>query len=549
MKLKQLAGISILSLSSVVAAAEREYDVAAYVWPSYQNDPRWQKDLGIFKKGIGEWQNVQEARSKWPGHLQPRVPLYGYGNEADPAVIAKRIDLAVAHGINVFLYDWYWYAGKPFLEDGLDKGFLGAPNNGKMKFMLMWANHHFNDICNNQVANKGARGVLLSGFVDEAEFHRLVPRWIDKYFRRPNYYRIDGKPVFMIYETHTFIRGLGGEEAARRALDYLREECRKAGLGGLHLMACDCGLSKKRVEALGIESATMYNFCHWASPSGFPDFATWSAKGATRFDAAKELGLKTYFPHASVGWDTNPRWPATHPMPTVLHSTPDKFEVSLRRAKDWSDRNHPQGMPKLITINAWNEWIEGSYLEPDRLWGKGYLEAVRRVFGPAPKAPSVNVLKHNPYVAAELVGSEWLWHPEAMLKAGRVRFRTTVELPAAVVGGAFTMTADNGLTLAINGKRIAEKGHADCDWMDLLRIGDLNAASWTVGRNIIEVEALNTAEGEAGFIGAFRLQLANGTWLSIPTGARAWEASLDGQTWIPAKVVGSYGCRPWGTLE
>ena len=61
-------------------------------------------------------------------------------------------------------------------------------------------------------------------------------------------------------------------------------------------------------------------------------------------------------------------------------SSPEKFEKALRDAKDWCDRNTSPGYPKLISINAWNEWIEGSYLEHDEKYGMGYLEAIRRVF-------------------------------------------------------------------------------------------------------------------------------------------------------------------------
>ena len=87
-----------------------------------------------------------------------------------------------------------------------------------------------------------------------------------------------------------------------------------------------------------------------------------------------------YFAHASVGWDTNPRYPAKSVRRTVVGGTPAKFAVALRRAKDWTDRNAKEGIPKLITINSWNEWTEGSYLEPDTHWRFGYLEEIKEVF-------------------------------------------------------------------------------------------------------------------------------------------------------------------------
>jgi hypothetical protein len=363
------------------AFADGGYDVAAYVWPAYQPEPRW-AELGIFDEGIGEWQNVKEAVPKWDGHRQPLKPLWGYENEADPKVVAKKIDAATSHGVNVFIYDWYWYGRRPFLEDALNKGFLGAPNSAKMRFFVMWANHHVCKLWDNRAADKKWKEPTWRAWVDADEFRKISRRWIAMYFTRPNYYRIGGRPVLMIYEVKTFVEGLGGQEKAASALALFRRDCEAAGLGGVHLMACDYALAPSDVKALGIDSATIYNFVHWSRTAGNPDYSEWAAKGAARFDAARRsLGVKAYFAHASVGWDTNPRYPAKSVRPTVLDSTPGKFEVALRRAKDWCDANTPSGCPKLITINSWNEWTEGSYLEPDTHFGFGYLDAVSKVFG------------------------------------------------------------------------------------------------------------------------------------------------------------------------
>ena len=370
----------VLSFVFAASASAAEYDIAAYVWPAYQPEPRW-AELGIFKAGKGEWQSVWEARPKWEGHEQPRKPLWGYENEADPKVVEKKIDAAVSHGVNVFIYDWYWYGGRPFLEDALNKGFLGAANNEKMKFFIMWANHDVNENWDNTVADKDRNGVIWRGTVSMDEFRTLVSRWIDRYFKRPNYYRIQGKPVLMIYYMPTFIKGLGGTDKAAEAVRYLRKACVDAGLGGVHLMFCDYGLNSVDAKTVGVDSATIYNFVHWVSAGGNPDYSKWAEAAARRFDAAKKgLGLEMYFAHASVGWDTNPRYPASSVQPTVLNSTPEKFAAVLRRAKDWTDRNAKEGMPKLITINSWNEWTECSYLEPDTHFKFGYLEAIKKVF-------------------------------------------------------------------------------------------------------------------------------------------------------------------------
>ena len=106
----------------------------------------------------------------------------------------------------------------------------------------------------------------------------------------------------------------------------------------------------------------------------------WAERGLAKLDSEKARlkGLKVYFGHATVGWDTNPRYPEV--LRQVVTCTPAEFEKSLCGVKDWCDRNTPPGYQKFISINAWNEWIEGSYLEPDDRNGTGYLDAVKKVF-------------------------------------------------------------------------------------------------------------------------------------------------------------------------
>jgi hypothetical protein len=80
-----------------------------------------------------------------------------------------------------------------------------------------------------------------------------------------------------------------------------------------------------------------------------------------------------------VGWDNSPRF-LEHPNYEITGNTPDMIEKAMRMAKDYADQ-HPEQSP-LITINSWNEWTETSYLQPDDLYGYGYLEAIKKVFKP-----------------------------------------------------------------------------------------------------------------------------------------------------------------------
>ena len=70
--------------------------------------------------GIGEWETVMTMQQRNPGHYWNRKPLWGYINEADPAVMSMEIEQATRHGVNVFIFDWYWFDGRPFMETTLN---------------------------------------------------------------------------------------------------------------------------------------------------------------------------------------------------------------------------------------------------------------------------------------------------------------------------------------------------------------------------------------------------------------------------------------------
>jgi len=366
---------------------KKHYDVAAYIWPAYTGDePRTRM---FWPEGIGEWQSVKSAGKKHPDHTWPRKPLWGYVNEADPYVMEMQIEAAVDHGVNVFIYDWYWYDRRPFLENCLNDGFLKAKNNGKMKFYLMWANHNAMLLWDKRNSADG-NTVVWEGSMPPEEFRKLARRNIEKYFKLPNYYCIDGKPVFMIYDVPNFVKGLGGIEAARENIEWFREEAVKAGLPGIHLQFAMWNENSTNVsgvdgeknigakefcDVLGFDSMTHYQYVHFTNVDrAYPEIMEDVQKEWKKLDT--EFGFP-YFPHVSVGWDNNPRFLDYVPN-EMKETTPENIEKAFRLAKEYAD-NHPE-QPPLITVNSWNEWTETSYLEPDDVNGYGYLEAIRRVF-------------------------------------------------------------------------------------------------------------------------------------------------------------------------
>ena len=364
------------------AAHAADCDVAAYVWPAYQNEPRW-AELGIFSDGKGEWQNVYESSKRTDDDYQGAKPLWGYEDESDPVVVARKIDAAVAAGVNVFIYDWYWYGGRPFLENALNKGFLGAQNCERMKFYIMYANHDVNKLWDNKVGRSSKYDVVWRAKVSDADWRTIVARWIEQYFKRSNYYRINGCPVLMIYDPGSFV-GWEGEAVAKKRIAYLRSEAKKAGFPNVHLQFCLWCYAD-----LGTDSMTLYNWRDTTrrrvdSPME-PEltYREWGDMAIKTFDAAKADAAKrgaVFFPNLTCGWDTNARYPKGERRPIVHGSNPTDFEEFARQAKSWAEKNIPADMPRLITVNAWNEWTEGAYLEPDDNFGYGYLNALWKVF-------------------------------------------------------------------------------------------------------------------------------------------------------------------------
>ncbi|CZR68676.1 uncharacterized protein PAC_18575 [Phialocephala subalpina] len=378
------------------AKVNEDYVVAAYYFGNFHVDPRNETAHG---KGWTEWQLVREAKPRFPGHEQPKIPLWGYEDESDPKVFEKKIAAASRAFVSAFIFDWYWYNDGPFLEAALEQGYLKAPNRRDVKFAIMWANHDWDDI--HPAKLRSPPYLQFPGQIIPDTFDKMTTHIVDHYFSQDSYLKIDGCPYFSIYELYRFVLGMGGSNQAAQELQKFRAKVKAAGFPDLHLNAVTWGVQllpgegeapdlKTLLERLNVDSTTSYVWIHHAQLSTFPvtqydELAT--AYETYRSTASEELG-KPYFPNVSVGWDSSPRacqsdiyTNATYPfMPVVQGNTPERFGEALRSAKGFLDSS-TELKTKLLTINSWNEWTEGSYLEPDVETRFSYLDQVDKVFG------------------------------------------------------------------------------------------------------------------------------------------------------------------------
>lgn len=380
--------------------------IYSYYFPNWHVDKQNEQWHGT---GWTEWNVTKCALPKFEGHVQPKKPLWGYEDEADPKVMEKKIDVAVEHGLDGFIFDWYWYREIGiYREKCLEEGFLKAKNNEKMDFAVMWCNHEAKQLHPSPKTPIGGHPVA-SSVATWDYFYELTQYCIDNYFSKPNYIKIDGKPFFSIFHPMEFVSDLGEEKAAEAIKDF-EERARKAGFAGIHLNVIDNFFYKDKSE--NAEVAVNAQFSHgnavvhylndeeindiigkmniaststhcWPMPEGFPTFdirdslplAVERYKETRAFDAYA-------FPGILLGWDTSPRTlqsdtfePGAYPFNSIaVNNTPEFFEHSLDTFYDLIKDDDV----KVMTVSSWNEWTEGEYLEPCEEYGYGRLEALKR---------------------------------------------------------------------------------------------------------------------------------------------------------------------------
>jgi len=316
-----LAGFMILSLWGCTSGSQQEvteqdddYHVAAFYWPSMQDDQRSREVF--WGEGIGEWEMIRKGKPLFKGHYQPRVPLWGYELDNNPMVMEKKIAAAADHGVDIFIFDWFWFDGEPFLESTLNDGFLKAGNRDRMEFFLFWGNHA---ATNNWNRHRYPNDTLIwEGEVDWENYRLIVDRVINRYFKQPNYFKIDGKPVFSLFDFSNLVNSFDGLEGTKEALDYFRAEVEQAGFPGLHLLVEITRYTKymrdrtRRMEGnelmdhigihsiaekeaneimeyLGINSATVYT---WALANLDENYVRWAEGGVAyrdRWDSILEI--------------------------------------------------------------------------------------------------------------------------------------------------------------------------------------------------------------------------------------------------------------------
>ncbi len=373
-------------------------DLFAIYFPSWHADRHYEQ---WYDKGFCEWQLMKTTRPLFEGHLQPKEPLWGYFDESEPKWMKKQIDLAADYGITGFLFDWYWYNGEQFLEKPLNEAFLNASNRNRLKFSLMWANHSWGVwpalldskfVGMNGSENQSSR-LLLEIHHSEEDLRKVIDYCCKKYFCCENYWKIDGKPVYSIYNCNKVFEFIQPADV-RSICD---EVARENGFPGIHLLmnigCCNdneyfCGYGRiKKLKEAGFDSVFAYNSGIRSDyqdsvdkDTPTVDFSISMRNQQYCWKRIEEGGLP-FFPSITMGYDVSPRWNRSvkYPWdyeklgyyPISRGNTPERIGELLRNALSMKT--------SAVIINAWNEWSEGMFLLPEKHTGNAYLEMIKKV--------------------------------------------------------------------------------------------------------------------------------------------------------------------------
>jgi lipopolysaccharide biosynthesis protein len=338
--------------------------IIAFYLPQYHQTPENDHWWG---KGFTEWSNTRKARPLFTGHYQPREPYQEYYYDlTDPSARKWQTEIAKKHGIYGFCYYHYWFKGKQLLQRPFNEVLhTGQPD---FPFCLSWANETWTR------AWDGVGSVLISQNYGnekdwEEHFNYLLQAFLDK-----RYIRIQNKPIFLIYRPESI-------PCCEEMLNYWNKLANDVGLEGIYFIKTLNGFWYKEQKGFNasVEFEPMYTLRHdYPKNRTILDFrpayvdydSVWN-RITNRIPSNKDN--KVIIPGAFVDWDNTARRGRQSLVFTGV--TPVKFgrylNIQIQKAKKVYNSD-------FLFINAWNEWGEGTYLEPDKKHGFGYLEEVKK---------------------------------------------------------------------------------------------------------------------------------------------------------------------------
>lgn len=326
-----------------------------------ENDEWW-------GNGFTEWTNTAKTDSRFQGHYQPRVPHedIGYYNLDDINVLKKQIELAKQHGIYGFCFYYYWFSGRRIMEKPVDM--LLEHQEIDFPFCLCWANENFTRAWDGQ-----DKEVLLGQMYTAEDRYKFIDD-LQRYIEDKRYIRIENKPLIIVYNP-------GEIPEIKETFFAWRMRAKKIGIGEILIWTCQTAnntATKLKIENIIDGELEFPPHNMWYDVIGIRDIDL-GGKEACIYDyrklvdilekkcSEKESSEKVpIYRTAMLGWDNAARrennWTTFYGF--SLKSFYKWVSLIIEEAREKFDESK-----RFIFVNAWNEWAEGTYLEPDEKYG------------------------------------------------------------------------------------------------------------------------------------------------------------------------------------
>ena len=363
-----LGNRSISENSTIFRLKSDDVKLIAFYLPQFHQIPENDKWWG---EGFTEWTNVKKAIPQFKGHYQPHIPgELGYYNLTNKEVMKIQIELAKQYGIYGFCFHHYWFAGKRLLEKPVNM--LIENKDLDIPFCLCWANENWTrrwDGLDNEV-------LIAQKHSPEDDINFIED--ISKYFNDTRYIKIDEKPVLIVYRIELFPNP---EDTIVRWRKWMEDH----GYKGIYLIGAQ-GFACKNPTKYGLDAAVefppngMYKYNYISSQVSFKnpnfkgnivDYSYYvNNKLYLKEDKEKYNLFKTIIP----SWDNTPR--RGNKSTIFYNSSPELYKQWLKDIIIYTKTKKNKD-EQFVFINAWNEWGEGAYLEPDVKYGYSYLNSTK----------------------------------------------------------------------------------------------------------------------------------------------------------------------------
>ena len=322
-------------------------------------------------KGFTEWTNVKKSKPKFKGHHQPRFPgdvhgYLGYYDLADIKTIEKQINLAKSHGIYGFAIYYYWFSGKMLLEKPINNFIQNSYIN--FNFLLIWANENWSKLWNG-----GNKEIIIKQEYKPNDPIQFI-KDIKKYVKDKRYIKIEEKPVIGLYEAKKVPN-------LQKTLKIWREKSKELGIGEIFILIC---INQHKI--MDFQKLNLFDGSYEFPPRNSIKNHILSQRRVylypellykSRDFKENNLNLKKFpfFRGAMIEWDNSPRRKKKYII--FDRYSPEYFYIFNKIIADWTIKHYYKDM-RYIFINAWNEWGEGSYLEPDEKYGYASINALSK---------------------------------------------------------------------------------------------------------------------------------------------------------------------------